>query len=119
LAGEEQREKAAMQMQAWMADQAAELGASWTPTTYAWTGVFREDGVLVPADESRGFSFIPPYRVGGAVGDTPDGFVVQLLFYSAPRDRYAVVETGWAQGPEPPADHPIGKPAPDGAAPLR
>ncbi len=114
----EQREKEATQVHAWMADRAAELGAGWVPITYAYTGEFREDGVLVPTDE-RGFATIPPYRADLAVGDFGEGFVVQLLFYAATVDRYMVVEVVWAEEPEPPAAFPIGKPPPDGTAPLR
>jgi hypothetical protein len=116
---QEQREKAAWQVHAWVADLAAEFGGRWVPTTNAFTGEFREDGVLVPAGEP-GFSIIPPYRVGAVASrDYPDGFVVQLLFYSAPRDSYVVVEVVWAEEPEPPAAYPVGKPHPDGSAPLR
>ena len=105
-------------MHAWMADRAAEIGARWMPVTYAYTGEFREDGVLVPTGEP-GVAPIPPYRVGGAVGDFGEGFAVQLLFYAAAMDRYMVVEVVWAEEPEPPAAYPIGKPPPDGTAPLR
>jgi hypothetical protein len=116
---QEAREKAAAQFHAWMADFAAESGGRWIPTTYAWTGEFQEDGVLVPATE-LGLSTIPPYHVGAAATrDYPDGFVVQLLFYAASADRYAVVEVVWSEEPETPADYPVGKPAPDGSAPLR
>ena len=114
---EEQREKEATRMHAWMADRAAEIGAGWMPVTYAYTGKFREDGVLVPT-EGLGFHHIPTYRVGAAVGDFDEGFTVQLLFYAALMDRYAVVEVVWAEEPEPPAAYPIGKPPPDGTAPL-
>ncbi len=118
---QEAREEAATRMHAWMADRAAEAGAGWMPTSYAWTGRFREDGVLVPFEEEggRGFSLIPPYLVGGAVRNFPDGFVGQLLFYAASVDRYAVVEVMWAKEPERPPAYPVGKPAPDGTAPLR
>jgi hypothetical protein len=120
LTDRERQEKAAIRLHAWMADLAAESGGHRVSTTKAWTGEFREDGVLVPMEEDElGFSVIPAYFMNGAAGDFPDGFVVQLLFYSAPVDRYAAVETVWEKEPDPPPAYPIGKPAPDGTAPLR
>lgn len=115
----EDRERDAMAMHLWMADLSEEIGASYETITYAWTGEFREDGVLVPAEESLGFSIIPTYFLDGAVGDFDEGFVAHQLFYSAQRDSYAVVETVWDEAPDPPAAFPIGKPHPDGTAPLR
>ena len=114
---DEERERAATQILAWMADRAEETGGGWMSITYAWTGTFRDDGVLVPFDE-LGFSVIPPYRVSAVAAEDPEGFTVQLLFYCAPVDRYAVVEVVWPEEPETPA-LPVGKPAPEGSAPLR
>jgi hypothetical protein len=118
---QEAREAATVRFHAWMADHAEAAGAGWMTTSYAWTGRFRKDGVLVPFEEEggQGFSTIPPYCLGAAAGVLEDGFVVQLLFYAAPVDRYAVVEVSWAEEPESPGAYPIGKPAPEGTAPLR
>ncbi len=115
----EDRERDAMAMHLWMADRAEEIGASYEIITYAWTGEFREDGVLVPAEESLGFSIIPTCFLDGAVGNFDKGFVAHQLFYSTQRDSYVVVETVWDEEPDPPAAFPIGKPHPDGTAPLR
>ncbi len=115
----EERERGAMAMHLWQADLAAETGMAYEPIAYAWTGEFREDGALIPREGSRGFSIIPAYFLDGAVGDFDEGFVVRQLFYSAHRDSYAVVEVMWNEEPEPPAAYPIGKPRPEGTAPLR
>ena len=104
----------------WLNDLAAEKGMPSLAISYAWIGEFHEDGVLVPDGEA--VAVIPAYHRGGAVVDSDDSFVVQILFYAAPPlNRYAVVETVWEEEPEPPTKwpFPIGKPAPDGTAPLR
>jgi hypothetical protein len=117
---QEQREKEVTQAHAKMAALAQEAGAMLVPSTYAWTGEFRGDGVLVPhPGDELGFSAIPSYLVDGLVGDFDEGFVVQQLFYAAPLDRYAVVEVVWAVEPQTSVAYPIGKPAPEGTAPLR
>jgi len=112
-------EKEELAFHTWRNDLAAETRMQSLATTYAWTGEFREDGVLVPT-RSPGFAAIPTYELGGAAGDFEEGFVVQLLLYAPmPLNRYVVVEMVWAQEPEPPVAYPVGKPHPEGTAPLR
>jgi hypothetical protein len=119
VADKESQEKAAIQFHAWMADRAAEAGGGSMPVVKTWTGTFCDDGTLVPFEGDIGFAFIPPFRVSSAAAELDDGFVVRHLFYAAQINSYAVVETVWAEEPEPQAAFPIGKPAPEGTAPLR
>lgn len=115
---EEQREKEAMAAYARLLDRAQVAGAHMGATTRAFTGEFRQDGALVPTD-GYGVAMVPAYHLNSAAGHGEEGFVVQLLFYADP-DRYAVVEVVWEAEPsKEPAAYPIGKPHPDGTAPLR
>lgn len=114
---ENRREKEAMAMNLWRADLADEMGANYVTTLRVFTGEFREYGVLVPTDD-LGFAHIPSYFMDGVIGHSEEGFVIQQLFYSAQVDRYAVVETVWEEEISPPG-FPIGKPPPEGTAPLR